>query len=93
MRRSEQLAAHRESLGFERVAMVEDVAQFSVRGGIVDIYSLGMAEAVRLEFWGTDILELRHFDLNSQRSARDASVAIALAVDGRVQLGEDNGSA
>ena len=43
--------------------MVEDVAQFSVRGGIFDIYSFGMAEPVRLEFWGDDVAELRHFDL------------------------------
>ena len=43
--------------------MVEDVAQFSVRGGILDIYSFGMAEPVRAEFWGDEIVELRQFDL------------------------------
>ncbi|HYW30975.1 MAG TPA: hypothetical protein VE869_05655, partial [Gemmatimonas sp.] len=61
-RRPEALAQHLESIGFERVPMVEDVAQFSVRGGIFDIYSFGMAEPVRLEFWGDEIAELRHFD-------------------------------
>ena len=70
-RRPEELAEHLESIGFERVPMVEDVAQFSVRGGIFDIYSFGMAEPVRLEFWGDEIVELRHFDLNTQRSTRD----------------------
>ena len=84
-RRPEDLAAHLESIGFERVPMVEDVAQFSVRGGIFDIYSFGMAEPVRLEFWGDDIVELRHFDLNSQRSTRDAELALILPVDGRLQ--------
>jgi len=83
--RPEALATHLESIGFERVPMVEDVAQFSVRGGIFDIYSFGMAEPVRLEFWGDDIAELRHFDLNSQRSTRDADRALILPVDGRVQ--------
>ena len=39
-RRPEDLALHLESIGFERVPMVEDVAQFSVRGGIFDIYQL-----------------------------------------------------
>jgi transcription-repair coupling factor (superfamily II helicase) len=80
--RPEALAAHLEAIGFERVPMVEDVAQFAVRGGIFDIYSFGMAEPVRLEFWGDDIAELRHFDLNTQRSTRDAERAVVLPVDG-----------
>ena len=90
VRRLEDLTAHLESIGFERVPMVEDVAQFSVRGGIIDIYSFGMAEPVRLEFWGDDIVELRHIDLNTQRSTRDAELALILPVDGRVR--EDDGN-
>ena len=80
-RRPAELAAHLEAIGFERVPMVDDVAQFSVRGGIFDIYSFGMAEPVRLEFWGDEIAELRHFELGSQRSTREASVAVILPVD------------
>jgi transcription-repair coupling factor (superfamily II helicase) len=91
VRRLEDLTAHLESIGFERVPMVEDVAQFAVRGGIIDIYSFGMAEPVRLEFWGDDIVELRHFDLNTQRSTRDAELALILPVDGRVR--DDGGDA
>jgi transcription-repair coupling factor (superfamily II helicase) len=89
-RRPEDLAAHLESIGFDRVAMVEDVAEFSVRGGIFDIYSFGMAEPVRLEFWGDEIVELRHFDLNSQRSTRDAELALVLPVDGKIR--DDDGT-
>jgi transcription-repair coupling factor (superfamily II helicase) len=81
-RRPEDLAAHLEAIGFERVPMVDDVAQFSVRGGIFDIYSFGMADPVRLEFWGDEIVELRHFELGSQRSTREATVAVVLPVDG-----------
>jgi transcription-repair coupling factor (superfamily II helicase) len=91
VRRLEDLTTHLESIGFERVPMVEDVAQFAVRGGIIDIYSFGMAEPVRLEFWGDDIVELRHFDLNTQRSTRDAELALILPVDGRVR--DDGGDA
>ncbi|HZD85683.1 MAG TPA: transcription-repair coupling factor [Gemmatimonadaceae bacterium] len=87
-RRPEELAAHLEAIGFERVPMVEDVAQFSVRGGIFDIYSFGMAEPVRFEFWGDDITELRHFDLLTQRSTRDAEVALVLPVDGQISVGD-----
>ncbi len=79
--RLEALAAHLQWVGFERVEMVEDVAQFSVRGGIVDVYGFGMTDPVRLEFWGDEIVELRYFDLLTQRASRPAEVALVLPVD------------
>lgn len=82
VRRPTELAGHLESIGFERVAAVEDVAQFSLRGGIFDIYGFGMAEPVRMEFWGDEIAGIRHFDLLTQRSTRDAELALILPVDG-----------
>ena len=78
-------------MGFERVGMVEDVAQFSVRGGIVDIYSFGMADPVRAEFWGDEIVELRHFNLSTQRSIRPADVALVLPVEGAPAAEDDGG--
>ena len=89
--RPEDLSAHLDAHGFERVPMVDDVGQYSVRGGIFDIYSFGMAEPVRLEFWGDEIEELRHFDLVTQRSTRDASVALVLPVD--IPAGDDGEAA
>src|SRR4051812_12573881 len=77
-----ELAQHLESIGFERVPMVEDVAQFSIRGGIFDVYSFGMADPVRAEFWGDEIIDLKHFDLQSQRSTRAVDFALVLPVDG-----------
>src|SRR5689334_11551450 len=85
MHRLERLASHLESIGFERVAMVEDVAQFSVRGGIFDVYSFGMPEPVRAEFWGDEIVDLRYFDINTQRSTRVVDLALILPVDGHVR--------
>src|SRR3954447_23126342 len=79
-----ELTTHLESIGFERVPMVDDVAQFSLRGGILDVYSFGMAEPVRAEFWGDEIVDLRHFDLVSQRSTRAVELALVLPVDGHV---------
>ncbi|HYV99521.1 MAG TPA: transcription-repair coupling factor [Gemmatimonadaceae bacterium] len=84
--RLEDLSARLDGMGFERVEMVEDVAQYSVRGGIVDIYSFGMSEPVRVEFWGDDIVELKHFDLSTQRSTRAAQVAVVLPVEGASAL-------
>jgi transcription-repair coupling factor (superfamily II helicase) len=83
--RLEDLAAHLESIGFERVPMVEDVAQFSIRGGIFDVYSFGMPEPVRAEFWGNEIVDLRYFDINTQRSTRAVDMALILPVDGQVR--------
>ena len=83
--RLEELTSHLEMIGFERVPMVEDVAQFSVRGGIFDVYSFGMAEPVRAEFWGDEIVDLRHFDITSQRSTRAVDLALVLPVDGHVR--------
>jgi transcription-repair coupling factor (superfamily II helicase) len=57
-----------ERLGYLRVPQVTDVAQFAVRGGIVDVYGFGMAQPARAEFWGDDLIALRAFDLATQRS-------------------------
>ncbi len=60
--------ARLERMGYERVPMVTDVAQFSVRGGIVDVYGFGMLQPARAEFWEDGCVALRAFDLSSQRS-------------------------
>jgi transcription-repair coupling factor (superfamily II helicase) len=80
-----ELIAHLERIGLERVPMIDDVAQFSVRGGILDIYGFGMADPVRAEFWGDEIVDLRQFDIASQRSTREVDLALVLPVDGSVQ--------
>ncbi|HUQ46128.1 MAG TPA: transcription-repair coupling factor [Gemmatimonadaceae bacterium] len=85
VRRPRELAEHLERIGFERVPMVEDVAQFSLRGGIFDVYSFGMTNPVRMEFWGDEVVDLRHFDLASQRSTRTVDLAVVLPVDGQVR--------
>jgi transcription-repair coupling factor (superfamily II helicase) len=56
------------TMGYERVPIVTEVAQFSVRGGILDVYGFGMAAPARIEWWGDDIASLRTFDLDTQRS-------------------------
>ena len=62
------VVARLEGMGYERVATVTEVAQFSVRGGILDVYGFGMAAPARVEWWGDDIASLRSFDLDTQRS-------------------------
>src|SRR2546422_11235525 len=55
-------------MGYARVPTVTEVAQFSVRGGILDVYGFGMAAPARIEWWGDEVLSLRTFDLDTQRS-------------------------
>jgi transcription-repair coupling factor (superfamily II helicase) len=57
-----------EVMGFERVPLVEEVGQFAVRGGLVDIFSLGLSDPVRIEFWGDEITSMRLFEVSDQRS-------------------------
>ncbi|MHB1313561.1 MAG: hypothetical protein ACYC3L_16205, partial [Gemmatimonadaceae bacterium] len=90
--RLEDLAAHLLRVGFERVEMVEDVAQFSVRGGIVDVYGFGMSAPVRLEFWGDDLEQLREFDLLSQRTTRAIERVVVLPVDVVGTADDDEGA-
>nr|WP_122012952.1 transcription-repair coupling factor [Maliibacterium massiliense] len=55
---------------YERVDVVEGAGQFSVRGGIVDIFGVGMREPVRVEFFDDEIDTMRAFDVLSQRSSQ-----------------------
>ena len=55
-------------LGYERMPQVDGMGQFSVRGGILDIYPLTEELPVRIELWDTEVDSIRTFDLESQRS-------------------------
>ena len=69
-----------EALGYERRPTVLDVAQFAVRGGIVDLYGFGMASPTRIEWWGDEIESIRGFDLDTQRSEAERSAVSVLPV-------------
>ena len=80
-RRLEDLTAHLDAVGFERVPLVEDVAQYSVRGGIVDVYGFGMSDPIRLEYWGDQLEALRRFDVATQRTTGSAESVLILPVE------------
>src|SRR3989454_3551390 len=67
-------------MGYARVPTVTEVAQFSVRGGILDVYGFGMAAPARVEWWGDEILSLRTFDLDTQRSGEPVEQVTVLPV-------------
>ncbi len=55
-------------LGYEKNYQVEAPGQFSIRGGIVDIFDLTEENPYRIELWGEDVESIRSFDILSQRS-------------------------
>jgi len=78
-----ELARILEERGFERVPLVEEVGQFAVRGGIVDIFSVGTGDPVRIELWGDEVASLRSFEILDQRSIAELDETHILPVDFR----------
>lgn len=63
-----QLAKQLVSMGYEKNYQVEAPGQFSIRGGIIDIYDLTEENPYRIELWGEEVDSIRSFDILSQRS-------------------------
>jgi transcription-repair coupling factor (superfamily II helicase) len=78
-----------ERMGYRRVATVTEVAEYSVRGGIVDVYGFGMAAPARLEWWGDSLESLRAFDLTSQRSLEPLPEITVLPISGVAVLSHE----
>lgn len=55
-------------LGYERMGMVDGKGQFSVRGGIIDVFPFTADMPVRIELWDDEVDSIRSFDVESQRS-------------------------
>ncbi len=55
-------------MGYEPMSMVEDIGEFSSRGGILDLYSPSWENPIRLEFFGDEVDSIRTFDIEDQRS-------------------------
>ncbi|MEY8523801.1 transcription-repair coupling factor [Lachnospiraceae bacterium 38-10] len=68
-----ELAEKLVTLGYEKTYQVEVPGQFSIRGGIVDIFDLTEENPYRIELWGEDVDSIRSFDVLSQRSIEKLS--------------------
>src|SRR5512145_1608182 len=64
----EALTAGLLRLGYRRVSVVEIPGEFSIRGGIVDIFSTAYTEPLRVEFLGETVESVRFFDPATQKS-------------------------
>jgi len=69
-------------LGYERTDLVDNVGQFSVRGGIVDVFPASAPWPTRIELFGDEVETLRQFDPQSQRSTEPVTtLRIGLAAE------------
>ena len=65
----EKIKENLVKLGYKRENLVENEAEFSIRGDIIDV-SLDNKNGIRIELWGDEIDNIRKFDLSSQRTVK-----------------------
>ncbi|NLN97823.1 MAG: transcription-repair coupling factor [Eubacteriaceae bacterium] len=65
-------------MGYERTHMVESPGQYAVRGGILDVFSVGSPYPVRIELFDDEIDLMRCFDASNQRSIREIEKTVLL---------------
>ncbi len=64
---------------YDNEALCEAPGQFSVRGGLLDVYPLNASAPVRVDFFGDEIERLREFDPTTQRSLRNLEKLVVVA--------------
>lgn len=74
----DDLLAHLVGLGYRSQPLIEEVATFSHRGGIVDVFTFSQSEPVRIEFFGDEIESIRTFSVTTQRSTAQLSECVLL---------------
>ena len=65
------IAARLVELAYTRVDMVTRRGEFAVRGGILDVFPPTAEQAVRVDFFGDEVDQIRRFAVSDQRSAGD----------------------
>jgi len=66
--RRDDMSQRLKTMGFESSSSVQELGDFVVRGGIIDVFPFGHDDPLRIEFWDDEIASLRRFDLLTQRS-------------------------
>ncbi|MFW6229538.1 MAG: transcription-repair coupling factor, partial [Halanaerobium sp.] len=69
----EQLRQQLFALGYKREEMVEAPGQYSIRGGIIDVFTLLDEQPFRIELFGDEVDSIRKIDLTAQRSKKEVA--------------------
>src|SRR5512136_296503 len=85
----EKLLRKLDAAGFQRTSLVEERGDYSVRGGVIDLFPPLYASPLRVEFLGDKVDSLRFFDPLSQRSLRTLKEAIVVPAN-EIIMGEAN---
>ncbi|MDT5126067.1 MAG: hypothetical protein QOH54_1711, partial [Mycobacterium sp.] len=86
----EDVIARLVTLAYTRVDMVGKRGEFAVRGGILDVFPPTAEHAVRIEFWGDEVSEMRMFAVADQRTIPEIAVETLVAVPCRELLLTDD---
>lgn len=76
---TKEIAENLVALGYKRVTMVSDIGEFSVRGDIIDVFSLER-NPFRIELWGDTVSDIRYFDNETQKSFQKTNAVKILPV-------------
>ena len=74
----DRLADKLISSGYERSSMVEEPGDFSIRGGIFDIFSPLYSDPIRIELFGDTVESIRFFSAGTQRTIKNIPEAVIL---------------
>ena len=75
--------------GYLRTSLVEEMGDYSIRGGVVDIFPPLYSQPIRLEFWGDRIESIRHFNSLNQRSTEHLKEMVLLPAN-EIIMGREN---
>ncbi len=78
-----------EDMGYQRSSLVEARGDYSVRGGVIDLFPPLYDLPLRIEFWGDHVESIRAFDALSQRSQEDVK-EISILPSSEIIRGEEN---
>ena len=76
----EDLSRRLTDAGYARTSLVEGVGQYSIRGGILDVYSPSCDQPIRVEFWDDELDVMGYFDPITQRRTENIEEAVLLPV-------------
>lgn len=84
-----KLARKLVDLGYKKSTMVSDISEFSIRGDIADVYSPD-ENPVRIELWGDEVVDIRYFDNETQKSVEKIKETKILPVYKFITVGQED---
>ncbi len=77
-------------LGYKREDMIMSPGEFSIRGGIIDIYPLTSENPIRIELFDDEVDSIRYFDSNTQRSFEEKHTSVTVGPADELLLSDED---